>query len=97
MCLLSDMLEMGPESAQMHRALGAYALEKGVAVVAAYGPFGREIAAGAGEAGHFFEDRERMIAALPTLLRKGDTVLVKSSKGMQIGPVADAVKELDLT
>ena len=38
-----------------------------------------------------------MIAALPQLLRKGDSVLVKSSKGMQIGPVADAVKELELT
>ena len=96
-CLLSDMLEMGPESAEMHRDLGAYALEKGIAVVAAYGPFGREIAAGAGKAGYFFEDRESMIAALPTLLRKGDTVLVKASKGMKIGPVADAVKELDLT
>ena len=96
-CLLSDMLEMGPESARMHRALGAYAVEKGAAVVAAYGPFGREIAAGAGEAGYYFEDREHMIAALPTLLKKGDTVLVKSSKGMQIGPVADAVKELELT
>ena len=96
-CLLSDMLEMGPESAEMHRTLGAYAREKGVAVVAAYGPFGREIAAGAGGAGHVFEDRESMIAALPQLLRKGDSVLVKSSKGMQIGPVADAVKELELT
>ena len=37
-----------------------------------------------------------MIAALPTMLQKGDVVLVKSSKGMQIGPVADAVKELAL-
>ena len=95
-CLFSDMLEMGPESAEMHRSLGEYAKEKGVALVAAYGPFGREIAAGAGENGRFFADRESMIAALPTMLQKGDVVLVKSSKGMQIGPVADAVKELAL-
>lgn len=95
-CLFSDMLELGPESAKLHRALGEYAKEKGVAVVAAYGPFGREIAVGAGEAGHYFEDRESLIAALPVLLKKGDTVLVKASKGMQIGPAADAARELVL-
>ena len=37
-----------------------------------------------------------MIAALPTMLKRGDTVLVKASRGMQIGPVADAVRELEL-
>ena len=95
-CLLSDMLEMGHESAQMHRELGAYAREKGVSLVAAYGPFGKNIADGAGAAGEYFEDRESMIAALPSLLQKGDTVLVKASKGMQIGPVADALKEMKL-
>ena len=95
-CLFSDMLELGPESARLHRELGEYAREKGVAVVAAYGPFGREIAAGAGEAGRYFDDRESLIAALPALLKKGDTVLVKASKGMKIGPAADAAKELVL-
>lgn len=95
-CFFADMLEMGPESLEMHRTLGEYARGKGVAVVAAYGPFGREIAAGAGDVGFSFENRESMIEALPKLLRRGDNVLVKSSKGMQIGPVADAIKELKL-
>ena len=95
-CLFSDMLELGPESAKLHRELGEYAKEKGVALVAAYGPFGREIAAGAGEAGHYFEDRDCLIAALPALLKRGDAVLVKASKGMRIGPAADAARELVL-
>ena len=95
-CLFADMLELGEESPEMHRRLGEYAREKGVAVVAAYGPNGRKIAEGAAEAGRYFEDRESLLAALPTLLQKGDTVLVKASLGMRISPVADAVKELVL-
>ncbi len=95
-CLLADMLELGADSARLHRELGSYAREKGVALVAAYGPYGRDIAAGAGEAGLYFEDRDSLIRALPALLRKGDAVLVKASKGMQIGPAADAVRKLVL-
>jgi len=95
-CLFADMLELGEESPEMHRSLGKYAREKGVALVAAYGPNGREIAEGAAEAGRYFEDRESLLAALPTLLQKGDRVLVKASLGMRISPVADAVKELVL-
>ncbi len=95
-CLLADMLELGADSARLHREIGVYAREKGVALVAAYGPFGRDIAAGAGEAGLYFEDRDSLIQALPALLRKGDAVLVKASKGMQIGPAADAVRKLVL-
>ena len=95
-CLFADMLELGADSPAMHRRLGEYAREKGVALVAAYGPNGRKIAEGAAEAGRYFEDRESLIAALPTLLQKGDTVLVKASLGMRISPAADAVKELKL-
>lgn len=93
-CLFSDMLELGRDSARLHRELGRYAREKGVALVAAYGPFGREIAEGAGDRGRWFESRQALIDALPALLRRGDAVLVKSSKGMKMGETADAVKEL---
>jgi UDP-N-acetylmuramoyl-tripeptide--D-alanyl-D-alanine ligase len=95
-CLLSDMLEMGPDSARLHRELGAYAREKGVDLVVAYGPLGKEIAAGAGEKGVWFEEKQTLIDALPELLKKGDAVLVKASKGMQMGEAADAVKNLVL-
>ena len=95
-CLFADMLELGEDSPAMHRKLGEYAREKGVALVAAYGPNGRKIAEGAAEVGRYFEDRESLIAALPSLLHKGDTVLVKASLGMRISPAADALKELKL-
>lgn len=93
-CLLADMLEMGEDSPQMHLDLGAYALEKGMDLVAACGPLGKNIVLGAGERGQWFESREAMIEALPTLLHPGDRVLVKASLGMHMEHVAEAVKNL---
>ena len=93
-CLLADMLEMGADSPQMHLDLGRYAADKGMDLVAACGPLGKNIAQGAGERGCWFESREAMIEALPALIRKGDRVLVKASLGMHMEHVAEAVKAL---
>ena len=93
-CLLADMLELGADSTRLHRELGSYAKEKGIELIAACGTLGKEIAAGAGERGRWFENRDAMIEALPTLLQKGDRVLVKASLGMHMEHVAEAVKEL---
>ena len=93
-CLLADMLELGADSPELHRALGEYAAAKGIDLVAACGKLGREIAAGAGEKGRWFSTRDEMIEALPGLLRRGDRVLVKASLGMHMESVAEAVKAL---
>ena len=95
-CLLADMLEMGPDAPRMHRELGEYCREKGVDLVLTCGENGREIAIGAGDRGRWFSDKQQLIAALPEILKKGDTVLVKASLGMRMGEAADAVKELRL-
>ena len=93
-CLLADMLEMGADSPHMHLDLGKYAAEKGIDLVAACGELGKNIALGAGERGMWFASRDAMIEALPTLLNKGDRVLVKASLGMHMEHVAEAVKAL---
>ncbi len=95
-CLLADMLEMGPDAPRMHRELGEYCKKKKIDLVLTCGENGREIAEGAGERGRWFSDKGQLMSALPEILKKGDTVLVKASLGMQMGPVADAVKELKL-
>ena len=81
-CILGDMLELGPETESLHRAVGAYAAEKGIDLVIGCGPLGRRIAEGAGENAVAFDDRDTLIEALPGILKKGDTVLVKASRGM---------------
>ncbi len=93
-CVLSDMREMGEDSPEHHRALGEYALEKGVDFVAAYGPMSRCLTAAMGERAHHFETREELIAAMPEYIRRGDNVLVKASLGMHLEPAAEALKEM---
>lgn len=93
-CVLSDMREMGEDSTEHHRALGEYALEKGVDFVAAYGPMSRCLTAAMGGRAHHFETREELIAAMPQYIRCGDNVLVKASLGMHLEPAAEALKAM---
>ena len=95
-CLFGDMLEMGPDSRKMHQNLGSYAREKDVDLLVACGEFGTAIAEGAGDRGLWVPGTEEMIEALPRLLKTGDIVLVKASRGMHLEKVADAIKELKL-
>ena len=93
-CVFGDMLELGPEEREMHLEIGAYAAEKGVDLLLCAGPLSRELAAGAGGCVRWFSDREELLRALPELIRKGDRVLVKASRGMHFERVAEALKQL---
>lgn len=93
-CVLADMLEMGPESKQMHCDVGRYAKDRGIDLVVTCGSFGRDIAEGAGGIGKYYPTSAEMIRALPELIRKGDRVLVKASRGMHLEEAAEAIKEL---
>lgn len=93
-CVFSDMREMGDDSPEHHRALGEYALSKGVDFVAAYGELSKNITAVLGDKARHFESRDELIAAIPEYIQKGDNVLVKASLGMHLEPVAEALKAL---
>ena len=79
---------------EMHRDAGAYAAEKGVDVPLCAGPLSREMALGAGERGRWFSTREELLRTLPELIRQGDRVLVKASRGMHFESIAEALKTL---
>lgn len=93
-CVFSDMREMGDDSPEHHRALGEYALGKGVDFVAAYGELSKNITAALGDKARHFQTRDELIAAIPEYIQKGDNVLVKASLGMHLEPVAEALKAL---
>ena len=93
-CVLGDMLEMGPDAGQMHYELGKYAVENGMELLLCCGELGRETARGAGDRGVWFESREELAKALPRFINQGDTVLVKASRGMHLEEIADELKRL---
>ena len=93
-CILGDMREMGDSSPELHRYIGRYAVQHGAELVITSGDCARFIAEGAGEKGVDFPDKTALIAALPGLLRPGDAVLVKASRGAQFEEVAEAIENM---
>lgn len=95
--VLGEMRELGPGHEEGHRAVGAAAA--GVAAeLVVVGAAAAGIAAGAVAAGldarrvHAVADREEAVDLLRTLLRPGDAVLVKASRGAALETLVDALR-----
>lgn len=94
-CILGDMLELGENAEKLHYETGALAASAGIDLVLTTGALSRQTAEGAGQPEHWFESRDALCAALPDLIRDGDTVLVKASHSMrfeEITAVLEAMK-----
>ncbi len=90
--VLADMLELGPAEADFHRGVGASAAARGVDLLVAVGH--RAAAYPDGAAGVecvAFPDTDAAVAGAPALIRPGDVVLVKGSRGMAMERVAQAI------
>lgn len=94
--ILGDMLELGENGPALHAELGRYAAGKG-AVVAACGALSKHTAEGAGETARWYPDTASLIAALPEIVKRGDTVLVKASHSMGFDAVVRAVSQINGT
>jgi len=95
--VLADMLELGPAGPELHRRAGETAARTGWDVLVAVGPLAGSIADGAAAAGlsaaaiHRFADSSAAAAAIGAIVRPGDLVLVKGSRGMKTETVVDAL------
>jgi UDP-N-acetylmuramoyl-tripeptide--D-alanyl-D-alanine ligase len=83
--VLGDMLELGPEEGRFHEEVGAYARER-ADVLVTVGP-----RAAAMEGDHAVADAREAATLVRRLVRPGDTVLVKASRGVGLEAVAEAL------
>jgi len=96
--VLADMLELGPGEKEFHRRAGETVARTGWHVLVAVGPLAAHVADGAVAAGmsaaaiHRFPDAGAAAAAIAGLVRDGDLVLVKGSRGMRTEAVVEALK-----
>lgn len=96
--VLGDMLELGPNAAQMHEEVGKFLARQGIDQLVACGVLGRSLAKGAKQAGlepsRILEvpDAHTAAAAVKTIVKAGDAVLIKASRGMKLELVADALQ-----
>jgi UDP-N-acetylmuramoyl-tripeptide--D-alanyl-D-alanine ligase len=94
-----EMLELGPEGAQMHREAGREIARAGIDLLWGVRGLGQELVEGAREAGmalgaaRFFESSEEAANALSRELREGDLVLVKGSRGVQTDKVIEVLRD----
>jgi UDP-N-acetylmuramoyl-tripeptide--D-alanyl-D-alanine ligase len=93
LAVLGDMLELGNEAGPgLHREVAEHASRRGVDVLIAVGPQAAAMAqAFAGEA-HSVPDAQAAGELLGGLLREGDTVLVKGSRGVGLERVAQILQ-----
>ena len=97
--ILGDMGELGAEEEEMHREVGTYAAFANIDKLICVGTLCEKMADAAKVAAPskdiiHFPDRESLLEALPQLIRKDDTVLVKASHFMQFEKVVEALKKL---
>ena len=99
--VLGEMLELGPESGALHRAVGARAAGAADLLVP-LGEGARAIGEGALAAGmppdrvRMLPDLDAALADLPALLHPGDVVLFKASRGLGMDPRERACRGLGL-
>ena len=88
--VLGEMLELGQSTEALHREVGRYAAERGIDVLIAIRGAARfmveeAVRAGLSEsAAYFFEDPAVAGDFVRGILREGDAVLFKGSRGVQV-------------
>ena len=91
--VLGDMFELGEKEAEYHCSVGEYAKDK-ADIVLCVGALSENTAKGAGDKGVHFKTQDELIAALPNIIKEGDSVVVKASHSMRLENTVEALKNL---
>jgi UDP-N-acetylmuramoyl-tripeptide--D-alanyl-D-alanine ligase len=97
--IAGEMLELGPESAQMHRAVGGEIAHLDIDLLWGVRGMARELVEGARDEGmplemtRFFATSEEAGAALLDVVSPGDVILVKGSRGVQTDKIVKVLRE----
>jgi len=95
--VLGDMLELGDRGAEAHRQIGEKLAAEGIQVVITLGELAEHIAAAALTGGSDVtvacRSHDEAQEALRKLVRPGDTVLVKGSRGMKMEKILELFKQ----
>ena len=93
--ILGEMLELGSAERRYHRELGMAAAALGFDLVVGVGDLTTDLVAAAAQGGAetvWFEDSRTASAGAPGLIRSGDVVLVKGSRGSALEHVVGALQ-----
>jgi len=89
--VLGDMLELGADAPRLHREIGEHARDRGVELLITVGPLAAAMVPSFAGAAHAVPDAAAAATLLAGLLKQGDTVLVKGSRGVGLERVSEAL------
>ena len=97
--ILGDMGELGDDEAELHAQVGRFAAEQKIDVVVCIGKLSRNILDEAvkntGTEGMFFDDIKSFEDKMNSIIRNGDTILVKASHFMRFEKIVDDLRNTD--
>ncbi len=95
--ILGDMFELGETSLRQHELVGRYAAQRGVQLLIAIGTDAEQIACGAEKEGLkdvlHFQTKEEFLEQMSSVIGKGDVILVKGSRGMEMEIIVKKIME----
>ena len=95
--ILGDMFELGENETELHYGVGQHAAEKGIDLCISIGALSKNTALGAANGNctvFHFEAKADFFKQVNKLLRKGDTILVKASHGMEFPEIIEKLQQL---
>lgn len=97
--ILGDMFELGENEKELHYGVGKHAAEKGIDLVICIGGLSENTAKGASDSEtevRYFETKAEFLSQAEKFLKKGDTVLVKASHGMEFPEIVEKLRNIIL-
>lgn len=95
--VIADMLELGDYSDEAHRNCGKYLADAGIDLLMTYGEKAKFVADSARENGIIrifsFDDKNDLATKLISIMKPGDVIAFKGSRGMKLEEVTEKVRE----
>ncbi len=90
--VMGDMLELGEQSIELHKGIGAYASEKNISLFYAVGEHSRHAVDSFMGEKNFFDNKAALIAAIKkNIYATPQTILVKGSRGVGMDEVVQGI------
>lgn len=99
-CILGDMAELGKDGEALHYEMGKHVALSGINCLICTGALAENIYRGAKDLNPQLEmwylpEKAEAVAVIPSVIRKGDSVLVKASRSMRFEDVVSALKAIE--
>lgn len=97
--ILGDMFELGKNEIALHREVGEFAANANIDVIICVGELSKYMAEAAKNVANtkskvmYFEVKENLEIQLPSLLIKGDNILIKASNGMKFKTIVETLSK----